>query len=181
MNLETKIAFWMTAIGFLLFATDGLLLGKFWHIPSPSDIHYSTGIVHVIKSPSKHNTTVNHIQLKTKDGQLLHLACSYTAYYYSKRSYCISHYEKELVSKIYGKQATVGWYIQKPLLGINNPYPQLIDLNVEGEQIISYQKRIELMRSDVKPTIIYILFQLTIAISTFLFLYRVYNPKIKKN
>lgn len=90
MKGDTKLIFWIALVVLILYVSDALLLGKFWHIPSPTEVNYSTGVVHVIKAPGKRNTTVDHIQLKTDDGQLLHLSCSYTAYYYPRRSGCSS-------------------------------------------------------------------------------------------
>lgn len=182
MNEMTRFSLWLSIAAFLLAAVDGLLLGKFWYIPSPDDIHYSTGIVRVIKEPSKRNTTVDHVLFKGADGQMMHLACSYSASYYARRSGCSYGGRKEFYAEIHNKQAEIGWYIEKPFLGITNPYPQLISLKIEGKQhrSLNYKNRTMKMQGHRKVTIVYILIAAVFSTLMFLFLYKVYNPKIKE-
>lgn len=182
MNEMTRFSLWLSIATFLLTAVDQLLLGKFWYIPSPDDIHYSTGIVRVIKEPSKRNTTVDHVLFKGADGQMMHLACSYSASYYARRSGCSYGGRKEFYAEIHNKQAEIGWYIEKPFLGITNPYPQLISLKIEGKQhrSLNYKNRTMKMQGHRKVTIVYILIAAVFSTLMFLFLYKVYNPKIKE-
>lgn len=136
MNEMTRFAFWISIIAFLISAVDGLLLGKFWYIPSPDDIYCSTGVARGIEAPSKNiNTTVDYVLFKGADGQTMQLACSYCANYYARRSGCSYGGRKELYADIHNKQAEIGWYIQKPFLGAT-PLPS-VNFSKNRRQTIS--------------------------------------------
>ncbi|MDO4896725.1 MAG: hypothetical protein Q3971_05110 [Moraxella sp.] len=107
-----------------------------WHIPTPDEIHYDEGVVSVVRVyySNKKNRWVEHIELKTDDGKLIHFGCSYTAYYYTQYSNCLFSEEyQDFVKQVHNKRGVVGWYVQKPFLGHNNPYPQLISLSIDGQ------------------------------------------------
>lgn len=69
--------------------------------------------------------------------------CNYNVIHKPNTSFCLK--EDEIVQHN-GKPAKIGWYVSKPFLWYDNPYPQLMTLEVDGKSIISY----DYMQSELK-------------------------------
>lgn len=136
-----------------------------WHIPTTDEVYYNEGVVSVVRVyySNKKNRWVEHIELKTDDGKLIHFGCSYTAYYYTQYSGCLFSEEyQDFVKKVHNKRGVVGWYVQKPFLGAKNPYPQIVSLNIEGKYAkdLNYEGIIARMHEDRKlfPILVVVIF-----------------------
>jgi hypothetical protein len=136
-----------------------LLICKGWHIPTDDEIHYTKGKMFVVTEhfqTQRGRSSVRHIQMHTDDGQTMYFKCGYSAYDYIEYSGCWVN--PELLETVYGdirlvhgKYGEIGWYTQKPLLWLNNPYPQLISLTIwqDGKLIPIRSKEVSIKRMRV--------------------------------
>lgn len=159
LNSFNRFSFWL-CLGFAICMTIFLLLiCKGWHIPTDDEIHYTKGKMFVVTEhfqTQRGRSSVRHIQMHTDDGQTIYFKCGYSAYDYIEYSGCWVN--PELLETVYGdirlvhgKYGEIGWYTQKPLLWLNNPYPQLISLTIwqDGKLIPIRSKEVSIKRMRV--------------------------------
>lgn len=159
LNSFNRFSFWL-CLGFAICMTIFLLLiCKGWHIPNDDEIHYTKGKMFVVTEhfqTQRGRSSVRHIQMHTDDGQTMYFKCGYSAYDYIEYSGCWVN--PELLETVYGdirlvhgKYGEIGWYTQKPLLWLNNPYPQLISLTIwqDGKLIPIRSKEVSIKRMRV--------------------------------
>ena len=159
LNSFNRFSFWL-CLGFAICMTIFLLLiCKGWHIPTDDEIHYTKGKMFVVTEhfqTQRGRSSVRHIQMHTDDGQTMYFKCGYSAYDYIEYSGCWVN--PELLETVYGdirlvhgKYGEIGWYTQKPLLWLNNPYPQLISLTIwqDGKLIPIRSKEVSIKRMRV--------------------------------
>ena len=159
LNSFNRFSFWL-CLGFAICMTIFLLLiCKGWHIPTDDEIHYTKGKIFVVTEhfqTQRGRSSVRHIQMHTDDGQTMYFKCGYSAYDYIEYSGCWVN--PELLETVYGdirlvhgKYGEIGWYTQKPLLWLNNPYPQLISLTIwqDGKLIPIRSKEVSIKRMRV--------------------------------
>lgn len=159
LNSFNRFSFWL-CLGFAICMTIFLLLiCKGWHIPTDDEIHYTKGKMFVVTEhfqTQRGRSSVKHIQMHTDDGQTMYFKCGYSAYDYIEYSGCWVN--PELLETVYGdirlvhgKYGEIGWYTQKPLLWLNNPYPQLISLTIwqDGKLIPIRSKEVSIKRMRV--------------------------------
>jgi len=159
LNSFNRFSFWL-CLGFAICMTIFLLLiCKGWHIPTDDEIHYTKGKMFVVTEhfqTQRGRSSVRHIQMHTDDGQTMYFKCGYSAYDYIEYSGCWVN--PELLETVYGdirlvhgKYGEIGWYTQKPLLWLNNPYPQLISLTIwqDGKLIPIRNKEVSIKRMRV--------------------------------
>lgn len=159
LNSFNRFSFWL-CLGFAICMTIFLLLiCKGWHIPTDDEIHYTKGKMFVVTEhfqTQRGRSSVRHIQMHTDDGRTMYFKCGYSAYDYIEYSGCWVN--PELLETVYGdirlvhgKYGEIGWYTQKPLLWLNNPYPQLISLTIwqDGKLIPIRSKEVSIKRMRV--------------------------------
>lgn len=159
LNSFNRFSFWL-CLGFAICMTIFLLLiCEGWHIPTDDEIHYTKGKMFVVTEhfqTQRGRSSVRHIQMHTDDGQTMYFKCGYSAYDYIEYSGCWVN--PELLETVYGdirlvhgKYGEIGWYTQKPLLWLNNPYPQLISLTIwqDGKLIPIRNKEVSIKRMRV--------------------------------
>lgn len=159
LNSFNRFSFWL-CLGFAICMTIFLLLiCEGWHIPTDDEIHYTKGKMFVVTEhfqTQRGRSSVRHIQMHTDDGQTIYFKCGYSAYDYIEYSGCWVN--PELLETVYGdirlvhgKYGEIGWYTQKPLLWLNNPYPQLISLTIwqDGKLIPIRSKEVSIKRMRV--------------------------------
>ena len=159
LNSFNRFSFWL-CLGFAICMTIFLLLiCKGCHIPTDDEIHYTKGKMFVVTEhfqTQRGRSSVRHIQMHTDDGQTMYFKCGYSAYDYIEYSGCWVN--PELLETVYGdirlvhgKYGEIGWYTQKPLLWLNNPYPQLISLTIwqDGKLIPIRSKEVSIKRMRV--------------------------------
>ena len=159
LNSFNRFSFWL-CLGFAICMTIFLLLiCKGWHIPTDDEIHYTKGKMFVVTEhfqTQRGRSSVKHIQMHTDDGRTMYFKCGYSAYDYIEYSGCWVN--PELLETVYGdirlvhgKYGEIGWYTQKPLLWLNNPYPQLISLTIwqDGKLIPIRSKEVSIKRMRV--------------------------------
>lgn len=159
LNSFNRFSFWL-CLGFAICMTIFLLLiCKGWHIPTDDEIYYTKGKMFVVTEhfqTQRGRSSVRHIQMHTDDGQTMYFKCGYSAYDYIEYSGCWVN--PELLETVYGdirlvhgKYGEIGWYTQKPLLWLNNPYPQLISLTIwqDGKLIPIRSKEVSIKRMRV--------------------------------
>lgn len=159
LNSFNRFSFWL-CLGFAICMTIFLLLiCEGWHIPTDDEIHYTKGKMFVVTEhfqTQRGRSSVRHIQMHTDDGQTMYFKCGYSAYDYIEYSGCWVN--PELLETVYGdirlvhgKYGEIGWYTQKPLLWLNNPYPQLISLTIwqDGKLIPIRSKEVSIKRMRV--------------------------------
>ena len=159
LNSFNRFSFWL-CLGFAICMTIFLLLiCEGWHIPTDDEIHYTKGKMFVVTEhfqTQRGRSSVKHIQMHTDDGQTMYFKCGYSAYDYIEYSGCWVN--PELLETVYGdirlvhgKYGEIGWYTQKPLLWLNNPYPQLISLTIwqDGKLIPIRSKEVSIKRMRV--------------------------------
>lgn len=178
LNKNTKTALLCSIPCFLLMSCFGVITTQGWHVPNLDEVHYDEGIVKVVEIPKSKKGTVAHIEIKTNDGRRLHLGCSYTAYYYINYSNCAKGKRKEFLNKVHGKNAKVGWYIQKPFLGFHNPYPQMISLQIDGNYVndFEYDKKAIYLSDAWKRFLIGIMANFIIFSIMYILIYSLPNP-----
>ena len=159
LNSFNRFSFWL-CLGFAICMTIFLLLiCKGWHSPTDDEIHYTKGKMFVVTEhfqTQRGRSSVKHIQMHTDDGRTMYFKCGYSAYDYIEYSGCWVN--PELIETVYGdirlvhgKYGEIGWYTQKPLLWLNNPYPQLISLTIwqDGKLIPIRSKEVSIKRMRV--------------------------------
>ena len=159
LNSFNRFSFWL-CLGFAICMTIFLLLiCEGWHIPTDDEIHYTKGKMFVVTEhfqTQRGRSSVRHIQMHTDDGRTMYFKCGYSAYDYIEYSGCWVN--PELLETVYGdirlvhgKYGEIGWYTQKPLLWLNNPYPQLISLTIwqDGKLIPIRSKEVSIKRMRV--------------------------------
>lgn len=159
LNSFNRFSFWL-CLGFAICMTIFLLLiCEGWHIPTDDEIHYTKGKMFVVTEhfqTQRGRSSVRHIQMHTDDGQTMYFKCGYSAYDYIEYSGCWVN--PELLETVYGdirlvhgKYGEIGWYTQKPLLWLNNSYPQLISLTIwqDGKLIPIRSKEVSIKRMRV--------------------------------
>lgn len=159
LNSFNRFSFWL-CLGFAICMTIFLLLiCEGWHIPTDDEIHYTKGKMFVVTEhfqTQRGRSSVRHIQMHTDDGRTMYFKCGYSAYDYIEYSGCWA--DPELLETVYGdirlvhgKYGEIGWYTQKPLLWLNNPYPQLISLTIwqDGKLIPIRSKEVSIKRMRV--------------------------------
>lgn len=133
----TKFVFWLSHVLIVLTCSFNLINHKGWHIPNDNEINYSQGKIYVVESSYTQRIggtkSVGHIELYTDDGKKMYFTCSYTAFNYTQYSNCGNN--KEYKDMVHGKYGKIGWYIQKPILWIKNPYPQMVSLAIERDGV----------------------------------------------
>lgn len=162
---SAKSAFWICTLGFICSCLFFILNCKAWHIPTDDEIHYTKGKIYVVPANYTQRlggtSSVGHIELHADDGKKMYFTCSYTALDTTQYSSCRS-LKPEYKNAVHSKYGEVGWYIQKPFLGIKNPHPQLVSMAVEknGEMVIEKTKEasIERMSVDKKALVCMIIF-----------------------
>lgn len=184
LNSFNRFSFWL-CLGFAICMTIFLLLiCKGWHIPTDDEIHYTKGKMFVVTEhfqTQRGRSSVRHIQMHTDDGQTMYFKCGYSAYDYIEYSGCWVN--PELLETVYGdirlvhgKYGEIGWYTQKPLLWLNNPYPQLISLTIwqDGKLIPIRSKEVSIkrMRVDHKGIPLFIFGTWVMFSLMFLFVYK---------
>lgn len=89
--------------------------------------------------------------------------CNYDAKHSPNSSFCPKH--KELLDNA-NKPAKIGWYVSKPFLWYNNPYPQMVTLDVEGQSLLSYEESKTIIKKKRKGDIIF-----NVILNTFMIVY----------
>lgn len=161
---SAKSAFWICTLGFICSCLFFILNCKAWHIPTDDEIHYTKGKIYVVPANYTQRlggtSSVGHIELHTDDGKKMYFTCSYTALDTTQYSSCRS-LKPEYKNTVHRKYGEVGWYMQKPFLGIKNPHPQLVSMAVEknGKMVMEKTKErsIERMSVDKKDLIFMII------------------------
>jgi hypothetical protein len=64
------------------------------------------------------------------------------------------------------KPAKIGWYVSKPFLWYNNPYPQMVTLETEGQSLLSYEESKTIIKKKRKGDIIF-----NVILNTFMIVY----------
>lgn len=186
LNPITKFVFWLSHAIIVIMSSFLLLSYKGWHIPTDDEIHYSQGKIYVVESSYTQRIggakSVGHIELHTNDGKKMYFTCSYTAFNYTQYSNCGNNEEyKNMVHRKYGE---VGWYVQKPILWIKNPYPQMVSLAIEKDGVFidetTQDETIHHMLISKKGTIFLIIFNIIGSYGIFFFAYLVNKPKQTK-
>lgn len=146
-NGNFKFSLWLVLVTWLLVTFFLVLNDKEWHIPTNNEIQYIKGKIYVV--PADYNQRIGgtnsawHIELRTNDGGKMYFVCSYTAFYYTQYSDCGDGDGEGIKNSIDGRYGEVGWYKQKSLLGITNPYPQLASMIVVKGDDIVYERTTE--------------------------------------
>ena len=172
LNSFNRFSFWL-CLGFAICMTIFLLLiCKGWPIPTDDEIHYTKGKMFVVTEhfqTQRGRSSVRHIQMHTDDGQTMYFKCGYSAYDYIEYSGCwadpdliksaygsIGHNDsaRNNIRLVHGKYGEIGWYTQKPLLWLNNPYPQLISLTIwqDGKLIPIRNKEVTIQSMQSHPS-----------------------------
>lgn len=161
---------YLLLILFILFNT--ILPWKGRDFPNETDILFSEGTINYNYQQdgrSKRLLLILDNVNNTKKTQVF--GCSYSAYSTPNTSVCIS---KKNIEDYIGKKATFGWYYQADFLGLHNPTPQLVSINVDGKYLKSYE---DTKKNFLKMNIGRIFISLINLIISFLIFYKLIYPK----
>lgn len=139
--------------------------------PKESSLSYITGIL------SFHNSARNteHIEIYTvdKDKESQIFACDYSFFGNGGNSRCGS---KEFYEPYINTEVTVGYYMQRKLLWLENDIPQLVTMQKGNELIKSYTSTVERIHTRNKIYVFMIIFALPLS----LFVYWAFGTLHKK-
>ena len=103
------------------------------NFPLKSELHYSEGVLDY----EWFGVTLKSIEEPSKD---IVFICHYTAFTTRDSGSCM---DRKNIEPYLDKPAKIGWYFQSDFLGFSNDFPQLVTLEVEGEQKRYYEKTLK--------------------------------------
>lgn len=157
----TILATIFTATLGIYMVTDSLSEIRGQDFPQISELKYSEGILRAYYQrfdESDGDGTIDILMVrllnqKSNDAPFGNLYyCNYDVRHDPSSSFCLKQTDIIAYNKQYVK---IGWYVPKPFLWHNNPYPQIISLEVAGKDILSYDdSKVELEKRNRSDTII---------------------------
>lgn len=107
-------------------------------VPKEKDLTYSEGILGFqYGAKSRVFLTLNPIEEPSK---IIVFGCTHSVYVTVENTECISLNNLE---SLVGKRAKIGWYEQNSKMWYKNNIPQLVTLQVESKERISYQDTVD--------------------------------------
>lgn len=107
-------------------------------VPKEKDLTYSEGILGFqYGAKSRVFLTLTHIEEPSKT---IVFGCTHSVYVTVENTECISLNNLE---SLVGKRAKIGWYEQNSKMWYKNNIPQLVTLQVESKERISYQDTVD--------------------------------------
>lgn len=134
MSLSKKIHILIFTLFILFFSFRTFMQWRGIDFPKENELTYSEGILgfqHSVKS--RVFLTLNPIEQPTKK---IVFGCTYSAYVTVENTECIS---LSNLKDFVGKKGKIGWYKQNSKMWHENDIPQLVTLDVESKEKISYQ------------------------------------------
>lgn len=102
--------------------------------PSQEEMQYTFGLVGVNSDDGI--PTISVLPSATLKDQMT-FGCGYSMKSDSHTNQCLN---ESLLMPIKGSVATVGWYKLKSVFGYQNPYPQMVSLEVDSKYLKSYNE-----------------------------------------
>ena len=113
------------------------------NFPDKAQVQYMEG--YILSVDNKSYAANGALLLQDSRGDTRYLGCEYGVII--KRRTATSCMTYDEATELFGKKATVGWYYDKGVLGIQPTTPnQLVSLAIDGEHLITYEDRLELMK-----------------------------------